>query len=62
MTSSTAFQAEPDWQGAGTVTFLLEPGLTGVGRVEAMTGAPPWVSVHNGRLWVEAARGAGDAK
>ncbi|MCB1245497.1 MAG: EndoU domain-containing protein [Verrucomicrobiae bacterium] len=53
LTSSTAFQAEPDWQGAGTVTFLLEPGLTGVGRVEAMTGAPPWVSVHNGRLWVE---------
>ncbi|MCP5553407.1 MAG: N-acetylmuramoyl-L-alanine amidase [Akkermansiaceae bacterium] len=53
LTSSTAFQAEPAWQGVGTVTFILEPGLTGVGRVEATTGAAPWVTVHNGRLWVE---------
>ncbi|MEZ5434924.1 MAG: hypothetical protein R3F31_27925 [Verrucomicrobiales bacterium] len=53
LTSSTAFQAEPDWQGVGTVTFVLEPGITGVGRVETMTGAAPWVTVHNGRLWVE---------
>ena len=53
LTSSTAFQAEPDWQGVGTVTFILEPGLTGIGRVEATTGAAPWVTVQNGRLWVE---------
>ncbi|MEZ5430463.1 MAG: hypothetical protein R3F31_04645 [Verrucomicrobiales bacterium] len=53
LTSSTALQAEPNWQGVGTVTFILEPGLTGVGRVETMTGAAPWVTVHNGRLWVE---------
>ncbi|MGB3119983.1 MAG: N-acetylmuramoyl-L-alanine amidase, partial [Verrucomicrobiales bacterium] len=37
----------------GTVTFILEPGLTGIGRVEATTGAAPWVTVQNGRLWVE---------